>query len=136
MNRPTITHEMKLVAAKQIAEKLNGDADTIAKAYHYPMDGYELARVLDRMYYWDLTMPDVEALDHMDSLVRAELDKAEKQWAEQEAIEPPLPIGTHIKEGVIVGVYDHMAARFMVKENGDETEGRFLLVKFEDAIAV
>lgn len=136
MNRPTITDEMKLAAARQIADKVDGDAETIAEAYHHPMDGYELARELDRMYGWDLTMMDVEELDCMGILVRVELDRAEKQWAAQEAIEPPLQIGTRIKEGVIAGVCDHRAARFKVKENGDETEGRFLLVKFEDAIAV
>ena len=60
---------MVLEAAKGIAEKLDGDAETIARYYRHHMDGYELARELDRYAGWDLTMPDVEELDGLSSIV-------------------------------------------------------------------
>ena len=69
MERPKITKEMILEAAAKIAESLDGDADTIAEHYSHPMDGYQLARELDRYAYWDLTMSDVEELDGMSSIV-------------------------------------------------------------------
>ena len=136
MNRPTITDAMKLEAARQVAEAVNGDAETIAAAYLHPMDGYELARELDRRYGWDLTRADVDELDNMESKVRRQLEAAEKAWAAKNSIEPTLPIGTRITKGVITGVCEYLAARYKVKEDGDSEEGRFLLVRFEDAVAV
>lgn len=135
MDRPKITNEMVLEAAKEIAEKLDGDAETIAEHYRHPMDGYELARELDRYASWDLTMPDVEELDCMSGIVSDLHRKAEKKWAEENDIQPPLPIGTRIKQGIIDGVCNHSAARYLVKENGCTEAGRFLLIRFEDAVA-
>lgn len=85
MPRPTITHEMKLAAAMQVAKNLDGDAEVIATAYSYPMDGYQLARELDDRHYWNISASDVEELDQMDCLVRHELERAEKEWVEREA---------------------------------------------------
>ena len=136
MQRPTVTREMKLVAAREIAAKLDGDADAIADAFERRMDGYELARELDRRYGWDLTMRDVEELDEMDGLVQRQLVAAEKAWVAEHAVAPTLPVGTRIKQGVIAGVSEHSAARYKVKEDGDTDASRFLLVRFEDAIAV
>jgi malic enzyme len=135
MDRPKITKEMVFEAAKEIAEKLDGDAETIAEHYRHPMDGYELARELDRYAGWDFTMPDVEELDCMSSIVSGLHREAEKKWAAETDIQPPLPIGTRIKEGVIDSVCNHSAARYRVKENGCTNEGRFLLIRFEDAVA-
>lgn len=135
MNRPTVTDAMKLAAAQQVAKALNGDAETIAQAYTHPMDGYELARELDRRYGWDLRRDDVDELDVMESLVREQLEAAEKAWVAECNVKPPLPIGTRIKQGVIAGVSDYSAATYKVKEDGDTVAGRFLLVRFEDAIA-
>lgn len=101
MDRPKITKEMVLEAAKEIAEKLDGDAETIADHYRHPMDVYELARELDRYAGWDLTMPDVEELDCLSSIVSDLHRKAEKKWVEENDIQPPLPIGTRIKQGVV-----------------------------------
>ena len=135
MDRPKITKEMVLEAAKEIAEKLDGDSETIADHYRHPMDGYELARELDRYAGWDLTMPDVEELDCLSSIVSDLHRKAEKKWVEENDIQPPLPIGTRIKQGVIDSVCNHSAARYRVKENGCTETGRFLLIRFEDAVA-
>lgn len=135
MNRPKITQDMIADAALQISAKVDGDADTIAEHYTHPMDGYELARELDRYAGWDLTMHDVEELDCMSSIVSGLHRKAEKKWAVENDVQPPLPIGTRIKEGVIDSVCDHSAARYRVKENGCTKDGRFLLIRFEDAVA-
>lgn len=137
MNRPKITKEMVLEAAKEIAKKLGGDAETIADHYQHPMDGYELARELDRYAGWgDLNMQDVEELDCMRSIVDRLQREAEKKWFAESDIQPPLPIGATIKQGVIVDIYKHAPARYSVKENGCTKDGRYLLVKFEDAVAV
>lgn len=135
MDRPKITKEMVLEAAKEIAEKLDCDAETIAEHYQHPMDGYELARELDCYAYLDLKMQDVEELDCMSSIVSDLHREAERKWAAENDIQPPLPIGTRITQGVIDGVCDHSAARYLVKENGCTDAGRFLLIRFEDAVA-
>ena len=135
MPRPTITHEMKLAAAMQVAKNLDGDAEVIATAYSYPMDGYQLARELDDRHYWNISASDVEELDQMDCLVRHELERAEKEWVEREAITPKLAVGTTIKKGVVAGVSEHSPARYKVKEHGCQQNGRFLLIRFEDAEA-
>lgn len=135
MPRPTITHEMKLAAAKQVAKNLDGDAEVIATAYSYPMDGYQLARELDDRHYWNISASDVDELDAMDSLVRQALEQAEKEWVEREGITPKLAVGTTIKKGVVAGVSEHSPARYKVKEHGCQQNGRFLLIRFEDAEA-
>ena len=134
MERPKITKEMILEAAKQISESLDGDAETIAKHYRHPMDGYELARELDRYAGWDLTMPDVEELDCLSSIVSDLHREAEKTWFMENDIQPPLPIGTRIEQGVIHSVCDYSAAKYRVKEDGCTQDGRFLLIRFEDAV--
>ncbi len=136
MERPKITKEMILEAAKQVAENLeDGDAESIAENYEHPMDGYQLARELDRNTHWDLTMSDVEELDCMHGIVDRLHGEAEKKWFAENDIPPPLPIGATIKEGVIDGIYEHAPARYKVKETGCTTAGRFLIVKFENAVA-
>ena len=135
MSRPTVTHEMKLAVAMKVAESVNGDAETNAAAYSYPMDGYALAKELDDRHYWEITASDVEELDAMDVLVRDELKRAEREWVEREGITPKLANGTTIKRGVIAGVSEYSPAMYKVKEHGCQQEGRFLLVRFEDAEA-
>lgn len=136
MERPKVTKEMILEAATEIAANLDSDAETIAEHYRHPMDGYQLAKELDRYAYWDLTMSDVEELDGMSGIVDRLHREAEKEWFSDNNIQPPLTVGTAIKQGVIVDIYKHAAARYSVKENGCTQDGRFLLVKFEDAVAV
>ncbi len=135
MERPKVTKEMILEAATKIAANLDGDAETIAECYSHPMDGYQLAKEIDRRAYWDLTMADVEELDGMSSIVSELHSAAEKEWAAENNIQPPLPIGTKITKGVIDSVCSHSAARYRVKEDGCTQDGRFLLIRFEDAKA-
>lgn len=135
MSRPTVTKEMKRAAAIEVAKSTDVDVHDIAQAYSYPMDGYQLARELDDHYHCDISASDVEELDAMDSLVRQELERAERQWVEREGIIPKLGIGTAIKKGVIAGVSEHAPATYKVKQHGCEQDGRFLLIKFEVAEA-
>lgn len=136
MSRPSITEEMKLEAAKQVAARLgDADAETIAKTWQPLMDGYELARELDKQFYWDLTRDEMEELDDMQSIVDDLLGEAEKKWFEQNDIKPPLPIGTPIKQGVITGIDEYGVARYLVQETGCNNPNRKLIIKFEDAEA-
>lgn len=61
--------------------------------------------------------------------------QAIKAWAKEHEPQPPLPIATRIKQGVIVGIYDYDPASYRVKEDGCTNDSRSLLIKFEDAAA-
>lgn len=137
MKRPAINKAMILAAAEQVAAEIGdgADAETIASNYRPYMDGYELARQLDRYCGWDFTMREVEALDEMTGIVMRLQREAEKAWATAYNIQPSLPTGTTIKQGVIAGVCEHSAAKYRVKEHGCGQKGRFLLINFEDAEA-
>ena len=135
MKRPTITQEMITEAAYVVAAKVDGDAETIASHYRHPMDGYQLARELDRYCGWEPTMSDVEELDCMSSIVGDLYRKAEKEWGAAYPMQPPFPVGAAIKEGVIEGIYEHQPAYYRVKENGCTRDKRWLLIRFEDAVA-
>ena len=144
MERPKVTKEMIIEAATKIAERLGGDAETIAEYYDHPMDGYQLAKELDRNAYWDLTMSDVEELDGMSSIVERLHSEAEKKWFAENNIQPPYPIGTRIRDrrwkdrevGCIDGIYQHGVAKYLMKPDGQDDEAtgnRRLIIKFEDA---
>lgn len=136
MERPTITPEMILEAAQIVAERTQDDAESIAECYDHPMNGYHLAKALEDDAYWDISMDDVEELDNMSRLVEELLSKAEWRWVADNNIEPPLPIGATITQGVIAGFSEYAPARYKVKEPDCTEEGRFLLVKYEDAISL
>lgn len=109
----------------------------IAKAYFDGMDGYELAKSLERDHGWgDLCLQDAEDLDSISSVVRDAEEEARAAWVAEWDIQPPLPVGTRITQGVIAGVYKYAAARYEVKKNGCAQDGLHLIVKFEDAVAV
>ena len=132
MKRPTVTREMVLAAAHKIGGVIGDEwAETIADNYRQHMDGYQLARAIDSC--GDLSMQDVEELDRIPSLVDQSLGAAEKQWVAENNITPKLEIGTAVSKGVIAGVCEYSAARYLVKEHGCTTKGRYLLMKFEDA---
>ena len=134
--RPKADKVMILAACTLVAEKINGDAETIAKHYRRHMDGFELAKELDKYASWDTTRDDMEALDEVDYLVDRAEGLAVKAWAEEFKPEPPLPIGTRVKQGVITRIYEHTPATYCVKEDGCTNDTRSLLIKFEDAVAV
>lgn len=134
MDRPKITREMIVEAAKEIAGNVDIEAEDIAKRFRPHMDGYELAKELEHDGY-NIRAADVEELDCMSNAVDDLHRAAEKKWVEENNIQPPLPIGTTIKQGVIHGVCPYTPARYQVKENGCTKDGRFLLIKFEDAVS-
>lgn len=134
MKRPKITKELVAAAVTKIAEATEIPAETIAEAYSQDMDGYQLARELER-HHWidDLTMAEVEELDGVSYEVDRALKAAEEAWVVENNIQPQLKAGDVIPSGVIAGVCQSSPARYLVKENGCKEEGRFLLVKFEEA---
>ncbi len=134
-SRPRADKAMILAACTEVAEKLDGaDAETIAQYYCRGMDGFQLAKELDKSAYWDTTRDDMETLDEVDYLV----DKAEraaiKEWAATYNPQPQFPIGARIEQGVITGIADdYSPATYLVKENGCTNDSRSLLIKFENA---
>lgn len=134
--RPTATRETILQVASDVALSLGESADgaeDIADAYMgYGPCGFRIAKELDRDG-WHLTSEFVNTLDGMCLDVSLAVAELEKAWAEENGIQPPLEIGTEIKEGVIAGIYEHQPAYYLVKEHGCTNDSRHLLIKFEDA---
>lgn len=133
--RPRADKAMILAACTVVAEKISGDAETIAQHYRRHMDGFELAKELDKYASWDTTRDDMEALDEIDYLVDRAEELAVKAWVEEFNPQPPLPIGTRVKQGVITRIYEHSPATYCIKEDGCTNDTRSLLIKFEDAVA-
>lgn len=143
MKRPTVTDEMIRAAILEVAPSVAGSdaseieienvADSIGRVYRHHMDGYELAKALDKWEGWDTTREDCDELDRIDMLVDRRQREAEKAWFAANPVEPPHPVGTTITRGVITGVYGHQPAYYLVKEHGCTQEGRSLLIRFEDA---
>jgi len=139
--RPKLTDEMVRAAALKVVPKIVGNdpdemetcVESLARVYRWPMDGYELAKDLERYEGWDLERSDIDELDNMDHFVSTAQRQAEKEWFAANPVEPPLPVGTRIMQGVIAGIYEHQPAYYRVKETGCTNDSRFLLIKFEDA---
>lgn len=148
--RPTVTQEMKLEAARLLVAAVGwpaDHADDIASQFNGSMDGYELAKELERWCSWDVPRDMMEELDGMQHHVDRLLAAAERKWFEENDIQPPHPIGTRIRDrrwkegevGRIDEIYPHGVARYLVKPDGqdDEASGiRRLIIKFEDAEVV
>lgn len=135
--RPSITDAMVLEAAVKVLKSAGcaEDPEDVVAAYRHGMDGYELAKQLDDHFSWDVDAALVEALDGVHSAVREVHFAACKAWAEEYKIQPPLANGTSIDRGVIHGVCQYAPASYLVKQYGCTQDGRFLIVKFEDAKA-
>jgi hypothetical protein len=106
-------------------------------------DGYEIAKRLEDSCYWDCNFQMAEVLDGHHWNVTSVIEKAEKEWAERTQPQPPLPIGTRVsltrnETGVITGIYDRGAAKYLVKVDGDpaaeEPTSSRRIINFEDAI--
>jgi hypothetical protein len=140
--RPKIDNDMVLTAAKVVAERMGvsdivDTAESIAAEYSWPMDGFELAKALDRWQSWDTTRSDMEELDAMNTLVRKSLEKAEQDWFERNRPRPPFEVGARIRwrdiTGKIDGIYEHGPAKYLViPDNSTIGDGRYI-VNFEDA---
>jgi hypothetical protein len=127
--RPRVTQEIiNAAAAASHATHNNFPANDISRTYTHPMDGYELAKELETYRNWDVDFDVCETLNEFQDYVEAKHLTICKEWAK--TIDPPFPIGTRIKEGVIDRVYEHAPATYAVQVDG-EKENQKLLVKFE-----
>lgn len=140
--RPTITNEMVIEAAREEYPE-EGLAEDIAKHYERHMDGYELAKVLDRWEYWDTSRDDADRLDSIVESVERRLREAEAAWEQAYNIQPPYPVGTKVKiprhgVGEITGIASkHYPACYLVKPEGQDdaaTGERRYIIKFEEAV--
>jgi len=145
IERPEVDDAMIRVAAIEIAAKLDGaDVDNIVSEYSHSMDGFDLAKALDKHQGWDTTREDMEVLDDMEGIVRSLHKKAEIKWFAANDIQPPLPIGTPVKmvsldgdtAGVITGICEYSVAHYEVKmSRQDDSQGvSRRLICFEDAV--
>lgn len=140
--RPELTDEMVIEAARSIYPG-EGEAETIAKHFYRHMDGYELAKELDRSAWWDCTRDDVDKLDCISSAAERLLLAAEQHWCAEHDIQPSLAIGTRLRlprgrVGAITGIASkHSPGCYLVKDDDDDDEEkgtRRFIIKFEDAV--
>lgn len=120
-----------LIRGGMDASDREGIIDDILKVYRDHMDGYQLAKALDRNCHWDCDLDIAETLDRFPGAISDLLDVAIKKWAEENPMEPPHPNGTTVKTphgaGPIEEIYAHTPHSFLVL-----IEGRRLIVAFED----
>lgn len=134
----------ELIEARHLQEDQRGDAtDDIARyAGGRYSDGYAIAKRLDDRAGWDCNFEMAEILNGLSSTISHHIRQAEELWAARTSPQPPYPIGTRVRlscgeTGTLDGVYDHGAAQYTVKIDGDErteppTNSR-RIVNFEDA---
>lgn len=138
LKRPSITNEMTFAAAKVIAARIGQDgridAEKISRCYVHPADGEKLASELELRFGLNLSVKIVAELNNMSLEVENLRREAESRWAKENGMPLSLPIGTQIASGVIAGVSAFSGATYLVKENGCKQKGRFLMVRFEDAV--
>lgn len=136
MNRPQLTKELIAATAATFCEENGWDADQaadLASVWSGHMDGYELAKELDRMCGWSPTAQDVEVLDGFDSDLREAHRKVCIAWARENNIQPPLPIGTMTTLGEITGISARYGACYEIRMTGDTDPTRRRIVRFEEA---
>ena len=137
MERPKITKELLAATAAAFCAREGWDADQAADltrvCHSQHMDGYQLAKALDSECGWFPSVDDVETLDCFGGELREAHRQACIAWARDNNVQPPLPIGTMTTRGEITGISEHDGATYLIRENGCTQEGRFLMVRFEDA---
>ncbi|MBJ7555425.1 hypothetical protein [Marinomonas spartinae] len=132
--RPTMTSDI-LIAAAISQGMTESEANEIGHNYSGHMDGYDLAKYLDRHCDWDTSRETVDELDEVIFEAKEKLKALEYEWVSRNNIQQPLCNGTRIKDGIIDGVYEYQAARYKVIKNGDTAQSSSrLIVKFEDAV--
>jgi hypothetical protein len=139
--RPEISKDTILIAALKISRYIRGeneesDAEDIADCYYEHIDGYELAKRLENDCHWDISVDMIEHLDSMEHYVSEEHEIVLKKWVIDSKIEPPFENGTKVKQGVIAGIYEYGAAKFLVKRNGCTDDRSFGIINFEDVISL
>jgi len=106
-------------------------------------DGYEIAKELDDRYSWDCSMDMLEYLDRYHYDLHLLVEHAQKEWAAENNIQPPMEVGTRVNvkgdTGVITGINEYGAAQFLVAIDGEKDMAggtRRRIVNFEDAKAI
>lgn len=153
--RPKFSNEIALAAAKELAadlakedligpDQVEASARQIAKHARTHMDGYEIARELEKYSCWECNLQVAEALDGWSSIVRSHIEAAEKEWFARNTIQPPLPIDTRVKlhrgeTGTITAIDKYGTAKYCVAIDGDPEAAssmqRRRIVNFEDVMA-
>jgi hypothetical protein len=142
------TDEMRRRAALKIAKDLGDDfgsadevADNIVAAtrYLYDADGYQIARELERSQHWDCDMDTAEKLDKFSMLCNDELRTAQRQWAADNPMEPPFPMGATVKTpsqgvGTIIGICEYSVFSYRVR-TPELKENAAWIIAFEDVSA-
>ncbi len=132
--RPKVTDAMLLEAASVIEARLGpryqGITADLATIDGEWMDGYEVCKELERDFYYEGDLMLAQELDCYGNEIRKLREAAEKTWAAEHNIQPPYPIGTRIREGILVDVYKHGAAQYLVDYGKPDSKK---IVRFEDA---
>lgn len=116
------------------------EIESVIRCFELHIDGYELAKELERCELWDITAMDVDALDAVSSHVDTAYRALCMEWVKANNVQPSLAIGTritsrHVRGGVITGVCTYSPAHYLVKEDDCTEHTRRALVRFEDAKA-
>ena len=135
--RPKVTKELITLAAQKLGERhgfSEQEIGDIVSCFQPSMDGYDLAKALESRCLWDIDAVMVDDLDCLGMDVSSLLRKACIDWARDNNIQPPLPVGTTITRGEITGIYAHDGACYEVKAPGETEPSRRYIVRFEEAV--
>src|SRR5688572_22702723 len=151
--RPKFSADIARAASAEIVEELINAGlvadqereecvQSLARNGRQHDDGYEIAKRLDDYDHWNCNFAMAEILDGFgyacSNLIRA----AEKEWAARTSPQPPYPMGTRVRlsrgeTGTIDGIYEHGAAQYLVKVDGDKDAApphhSRRIINFEDA---
>ncbi|HBN6266200.1 TPA: hypothetical protein L3N15_004181 [Vibrio parahaemolyticus] len=109
-------------------------AKDVVSNYHFNIDAYDLSKRMEDDG-WNVNVSFVEDMRTICSYIARALQEAVMTWYRDYKPQPPLPVETKIKTGVIKGVHKLQAATYMVQRYGSEP-GIYELVKFEQAVPV
>ena len=138
-----ITEAMALAAAEEIVakladvgEKAKAAADVVAvTSCDRSMDGYQIARELERQKHWTCDMEIAEAMDRFYNLCNEALNDAVEQWAKDNPSRPSLPIGATVQTphgvGIIERIDEYRPQSYIVPIGGHR-----LVIAFEDVSAL
>lgn len=145
MKRPEITPEIIKTGVQRLSEQENRGwsekhIKAVVESYYMDINGYELAKRLDDDYGWDVDAELVGQLDELTSYVREAHKEAQEEWVKANNITPKFNAGDRVcfmgafskVTGTIDGIYEHMPARYIFKEDGRLSDSHRLIVPFED----
>lgn len=138
MKRPEITREFIATTAVKFCNDnfwSTKQAADITRVYRIGgrLDGYETAKDLESMCGWSPTAMDVSTLEDFFRVVSNTYREVCFEWARDNNIQPPLPIGTMTTKGEITGIYARDAACYEIRMIGDAEPSRRKIVRFENA---